>query len=64
MEKNSKEKTLEEIYKEAKLAEGPVKDPPQIDISYYQFILEKESTEELGILLKEYEKYKNALRRI
>ncbi len=58
MKKDSKKKTLEEIYKEAREKEGPVIIPPQIDSRYYHFLLENESAEELGLLLKEYEKYK------
>lgn len=58
MERNSKKKTLEEIYREAREKEGPVIVPPQIDVQYYNFLLENISARELGILLNEYEKYK------
>ena len=53
MGKDSKKKTLEEIYREAREKEGPVIIPPQIDGSYYNFLHENKSAGELGVLLKE-----------
>ncbi|MCK5587577.1 MAG: hypothetical protein KAI34_02480, partial [Candidatus Lokiarchaeota archaeon] len=41
----------------AREKEGPVIIPPQIDGSYYNFLHENKSAGELGVLLKEYEKY-------
>lgn len=55
--KKTKEKSLEEIYKEARQREGPVIIPPQINSEYLKSLEKITKIEKFGELLKEFNEY-------
>ncbi|MHA1301169.1 MAG: hypothetical protein ACTSO9_17245 [Candidatus Helarchaeota archaeon] len=57
MPKPHKEKSLEEIYKEAREKEGPVVIPPQVDFNFLDSLKDLTKIETFGELLKEFQKY-------
>ncbi|MHA1381202.1 MAG: hypothetical protein ACTSRG_22770 [Candidatus Helarchaeota archaeon] len=59
MPKSKKEKSLEEIYKEAREQEGPVIIPSQVDPSFLKSLEKLANIDNFIELLKEFEKYQN-----
>ncbi|OFY97106.1 MAG: hypothetical protein A2309_01795 [Bacteroidetes bacterium RIFOXYB2_FULL_35_7] len=56
---NSKNKTLEEIYREARASEGEIIVPPQINPDYYKKISAYFSENKIDILILEFKKYRD-----